>query len=191
MRVGRALAAVCAGSVVALCGCSDDGEPTVLPTATTDEPTTTTTSAPVTATTTEVTAEPTPTTTLQLPDEHVPEVDAFVQEFFAAYNAAQDSRDLSAFDAMYLPQCAGCVEMRDELVAWLADDQTIEGADWVILQQTSYPQADRAGAAALAYRTAGTALGAPVETSAVQLFSFTAGSDGTWRALDMNFGDAE
>jgi hypothetical protein len=113
MRWGRALVAAVCGPILVLAGCSDGQDPVVLPSssgsATTTPPTETTTPTDTPS------SEPTPTTTLVLPDEHVPEVDAFVQAFFAAYNAAQDSGDFTAWDAMYLPQCDECVRMRDEL----------------------------------------------------------------------------
>jgi hypothetical protein len=153
MRWGRALVAAVCGPILVLAGCSDGENPVVLPSssgsATTTPPTETTTP------TDPPSSEPTPTTTLLLPDEHVPEVDEFVQAFFAAYNAAQDSGDFTAWDAMYLPQCAGCKTMRDEIEAWLANGGTVEGADWVILQQSSAVLADSYTATAVGFRTAG------------------------------------
>src|SRR5690349_18897631 len=123
---GRVVGTLVGGLVLVLAGCSDGGEgPTVLPTSTaaetTSEPTATTTSAASTS-------DPTPTTTLVLPESEAPEVDAFVRGFFDAYNAAQDSGDFGAFDALYLPQCTGCTELRAELEGWLADGGTVEGA---------------------------------------------------------------
>jgi hypothetical protein len=146
--------ALATAAIVAAAGCSGDaGGPSTLPPLT-STPGSTTSPEVTTTSPASPTSDPTPTTTLTLFDEHDASVDAFVQEFFAAYNAAQDSRDLSAFEALYLPQCTGCVQMRDELAAWLADGQTIEGGDWHILQQTctAFPDHTRGDFAALIYR---------------------------------------
>jgi len=166
MRVGRGLLAVASGSLLGLAACSGGGDdPVVLPSETTEATTTPT----VTETTTvpPPTSEPTPSTTLVLPDEHVEEVDAFIRRFFEAYNAAQDSGDFSAFDAMYLPQCDGCIRMRDELEGWLAGGGVVEGADWIIVQQFSEPFVDDYDASVIAYRQAGALLDASGVESAL------------------------
>ena len=132
MRSCGAMVAIGVALSAAASGCSGGGNH-----AATLPPVTSTSSIPTTTTAPTQTGDPTPSTTLTLFNEHDASVDAFVQSFFAAYNAAQDSRDLSAFEALYLPQCTGCTAMRDELAGWLANGQTIEGGDWHILQQTS------------------------------------------------------
>jgi hypothetical protein len=195
MRSGRALAIVVLGLVVTLAGCADDGgEPVVLPTETTGstpEPSVTSTS-PTPSTST----APTPTPTLVLPDEHVPEVDEFVRQFFAAYNAAQDSGDFTAFDAMYLPQCAGCLEMRAELEGWLADGGSVDGADWVILQQSSVQLAPgNHNALVLGYRTAGELVDSDAEPTEVdpvglQLFNMNLNDADPLVFEDVAFGPA-
>ncbi len=177
MRVGRGLLAVVSGSLLGLAACSGGGDdPVVLPTGT-SQPTTTASETDPTPDPTSST-EPTPTTPLVLPDEHVPEVDAFVQGFFDAYNAAQDSGDFAAFEAMYLPQCDGCIRMRDELEGWLAGGGVVEGADWVIQQQSSKLFLDNEyQVAVIAHRTSGTVLrngevdGPPIAQSTSQFFN--------------------
>lgn len=168
MRVGahRVLGVVVGCLVVA--GCASDGadDPVTLPPSTapaTSEPIESSTESTPTPTTT---SEPTPSTTLLLPDEHVESVDAFVVEFFAALNAAKDSGDFSAYDAMYLPQCTGCIELRDEVVGWLGDGQMVEGGDWVILQQSStqFPDGTKGAANVFAYRTRVVTSGSDSET---------------------------
>ena len=191
MRSGRALAAAFCGSILMLAACSDGGgDPVVLPTATGSTTTATETASPSAP----PSSEPTPTTTLVLPDEHVPEVDEFVRAFFAAYNAAQDSGDFAAFDAMYLPQCTGCLEMRDELVKWLADGGAVEGADWVILQQTSAPFLENFDATVVAYRTDGSRVEAgdavPIQQSPIHLFNFFIRSLAQLTVEDLGLGEA-
>lgn len=192
MRVGahRALGLVAGCLVVA--GCAPDGadDPVTLPPSTapvTSEPTESTVVTP----TPTPSGEPTPSTTLQLPDEHVESVDAFVVEFFAALNAAKDSGDFSAFDAMYLPQCTGCIELRDEVVGWLEGGQTVEGGDWVILQQSStqFPDGSRGSANVFVHRT-GIRLDVPGTSAAlnstpIQWFQIGVLADGPWIIEDM------
>jgi hypothetical protein len=149
-----ALAGMTAAGALLLAGCSDDGGATVLPPATASRSTTSAMSA-TPSTVAPTSAETTPTTTLELPDEHVESIETFLDEFFAAYHHAQDTGDFGPFDALYLPQCSGCMEMRDELVGWLADGATVEGADWVILDTTSEQIAGRGLFRVVAYRTAG------------------------------------
>lgn len=195
MRSGRAalIAAVC-GWILVLSGCSDDGGAVVLPTGSADATTEPTESL---SSTDPPSSEPTPTTTLVLPDEHVPEVDEFVRQFFATYNATQDSGDFTAFDAMYLPQCTGCVEMRDELESWLADGGSVEGADWVVLQQNSSAVGDTYGASVIAYRTAGfltDSTGSEVETidqSPIKLINFSLRSMPSMAIDSLGSSDAE
>lgn len=165
MRVGgRAALGILSGCVL-VAGCSDggSGDPVTLP-PTTASTTAVTTPPPTTGppTTTDE-ATPTPTTTLMLPDEHVESVDAFVADFFAALNNAKETGDFAEFDALYLPQCTRCIELRDEVTAWLADGQTVEGGDWVILQQSSsqFDDGSRAVFTVLAYRDAAILGGAP------------------------------
>jgi len=193
MRVGRGLLAVVSGSLLGLAACSGGGDdPVVLPTGTSQPTTTASETDPMPDPTSST--EPTPTTTLVLPDEHVPEVDAFVQGFFDAYNAAQDSGDFSVFDAMYLPQCAGCLQMRDELEGWLADGGVVEGADWIILKQSSSAIADNYNAIIVAYRTTGSLTSIagtiePVEQSQAEPITLFLTSTPALTVADLGLGD--
>lgn len=174
MRVGRGLLAVVSGSLLGLAACSGGGDdPVVLPSETT-EPTTTPTVTDTTAAS-PPTREPTPTTSIVLPNEHVEEVDAFIRGFFEAYNAAQDSGDFATFDSTYLPQCVGCLEMRDELERWLAGGGLVEGADWIIQQQFSAPFLEDYEVLVVAFRSSGgvssTSGNDSIEATASQLFT--------------------
>lgn len=198
MRVGahRVLSVVVGCLVVA--GCASDGadDPVTLPPSTsTATPEPSETSSPTPTSTPTPSGDPTPTTTLVLPDEHVESVDAFVAEFFAALNAAKDSGDFSAYDAMYLPQCTGCIELRDEVVGWLEGGQTVEGGDWVILQQSSnqFPDGSSATADVFAYRMGAEVVAgsAPVSTSAtpLQWFQFGMRPEVPWIIDDVGYGE--
>lgn len=193
MRVGahRALGLVVGCLVMA--GCASDGadDPVTLPPSTAPATSAPTESTEATPTPTPA-GEPTPSTTLVLPDEHVESVDAFVVEFFAALNAAKDSGNFSAYDAMYLPQCTGCIELRDEVVGWLEDGQTVEGRDWVILQQSStqFPDGTKGAANVFAYRTGGQTSRSNSETGqagATSIYWFQIGVVATepWSIEDM------
>lgn len=192
MRIGgRAVIGLVTGCIaLAACSGDPDDEAVTLPptteTASTSSPPPSSTAAP---TETE-TAEPTPTTILVLPDEHVASVDDFVADFFAALNAAKDSGDFAAYDAMYLPQCSGCIELREELQGWLADGQTVEGGDWIVMDVTSDALADgtSGGFSALAYHTLVSLTSSDASTenipaTEVYLFNGVLVGDGSW-ALD-------
>jgi len=193
MRVGRGLLAVVSGSLLGLAACSGGGDdPVVLPSGTTEATTT-----PTVSETTAVpppTSEPTPTTSIDLPNSQVEEADAFVREFFDAYNAAQDSGDLSAFDAMYLPQCAGCTELREELVGWLDDGTTIEGADWIVQGLSSTKIGVNAGTIVLAYRAEGSVVSGADSTLVPmlqsQVLNVNVRRAEPWIIEDLAFGDA-
>lgn len=193
MRVVRGLAVILSGSLLGLFACAGGGDgPVVLPTGTT-QPSATPTPTASTAVLPS-TSEPTPTTTLVLGATEVSEADAFVRQFFEAYNAAQDSGEFAAFDAMYLPQCGVCIQMRNEVEAWLADDGTVVGADWVLQQISSVSIVDNAGTTALAYRTLGTVRSGGA-TSAVpmlpiQIFNLNVRRADPWIIQDLGFGDA-
>jgi len=196
MRVGRGLLAVVSGSLLGLAACSGGGDdPVVLPSGTTD-PTTTPTVTETTAVP-PPTSEPTPSTTLVLPDEHVEEVDAFIRRFFEVYNAAQDSGDFSAFDAMYLPQCTGCLQMRVELEGWLADGGVVEGADWSVQGQSSVELAPgNFNALVLAHRASGeltNASGAiaPIAATELHLFNMNLNAAEPFVLEDVAIGPAE
>lgn len=159
-----------------LAGCTADGsgdEPETLPPI---EPSPSTPAATSASQSPPPATDPTPTTSATLVDEHSPTVDAIVTEFFTTLNAAKDTGDFAAYDALYLPQCEGCLDLRAEVEEWLAGGQPVQGGDWVILQQnsTQFPDGSRGSANAFVYRTeavaeSGEVLGEP-GNSPIQLF---------------------